>query len=215
MRKAVLIQPAVLLVCTVLLCNPAEPAGVRQNDTSGLFEYIALAVDSERGIVSGCFESHTGWDDRSRSPRFSCRFFFSGKKAGDRYLIAIRQPGVLEHINGWLRLVDPEEESKLYLKLHEIPPGCGNVYPFDLEKGDYFARESRETWLEVRGIAAARAYFHTRPESAAREKRYVVQDDVIKVLSRAEGWVLAEFSGEKIVKGWLRSSDLYPIAPIN
>jgi len=178
---------------------------------SGRYEYLDVALDADNQVITGYFEDHTGWDERIKAPRFSCEFFLFGKKDDNGYRITTWYPGYDEFIRGEFRFVKVNGILNAFIKLQEQHGGCDNVYVFDPEKGDLFELKSEEQWIEIRVISAEKAYFFSEPKSTFKQKSFVIRNDVIQIFVKKGGWVLAQFSGEKKVKGWIRESDLFSI----
>jgi hypothetical protein len=104
--------------------------------------------------------------------------------------------------------------SKARLKLETLPGGCGMTDP-TLAKGDgeELTLSAPGKWKSVRGISATRAYFHKAPDDRTKEKTFVVKNDAVRIYKVQNGWVEAEFGIDKIVRGWLKESDLLPPTP--
>jgi hypothetical protein len=139
---------------------------------------------------------------------FSCIFYLTGKKEGNRASIQTYYPAdkKREIISGEIIFI-PEQEA-LRIKLKESPPG--SMACPDVVQGDLQVRNSKpeSEWLEIRVVKAPRAHFFETPEATAPRKTYVVEGDGVEVLEKRLGWVLATFRGKN--KGWLKEKDLYP-----
>jgi hypothetical protein len=171
----------------------------------GLFE---IAVDPKTNRVTGYYVSQTGLSPDGHGSMFSCIFYLTGKKEGNRASIQTYYPAdkKREIISGEIIFI-PEQEA-LRIKLKESPPG--SMACPDVVQGDLQVRNSKpeSEWLEIRVVKAPRAHFFETPEATAPRKTYVVEGDGVEVLEKRLGWVLATFRGKN--KGWLKEKDLYP-----
>jgi hypothetical protein len=208
-----------VLVLLLLLGSPALSfSAAAQNNpsgSSGYYESLLIGVDEKSGGVTGYFEDGTGWDERTKAPLFLCSFFLYGKLQGDAYQITTWYPdSILEPIKGRLKFTNAGGVSKARVKLEELPGGCGMTDP-DLARGDGEEMElsTPGKWSSVRSVSAARTYFHKTPDARTKEKTFVVKHDAVRILKAQHGWVEAEFGTDKVVRGWLKESDLLPPGP--
>ena len=211
-----------VLLSLFLLGSPAlsfpavaqnKPAG-----SSGHYDSLLLGVDENGRVVTGYFEESTGWNESTRSPQFTCAFFLFGKLQGDAYPITTWYPGsdVSAPIKGDLKFITVNGVTKAHLKLEEEPGGCAMAHPFTRGGGgDELELSSPGTWRSVRVVSSKRAFFHQAPNPRTKEKTYVVRDNVVRVFKVQSGWVEAEFVTDKgkIVRGWLKESELFPLKP--
>jgi hypothetical protein len=175
---------------------------------TGVYGPLTLAHNEKSARLTGYFESRTGWDSRTRSPRYSCLFILIGEKCGTGYRISLGYPGKPLSIGGELQFEVLDGIPKAHLKLDDIPGGCGNAFPFDLARGNVFERDVRGEWIEIAVVSSQRAYFHTEPDAEMKREDYVVVDDILRIIQKENGWVFAEYVGETITRGWIRESDL-------
>ena len=208
-----------VLMLIFLLGSPALSfsAAAQNNPTgsSGSYDTLLAGIDEQSGVLTGYFEDGTGWDESTKSPRFMCEFFLYGKRQGDAYQITTWYPNDAEAtIKGSLKFMTDGGVSKARLKLEKLPGGCGMTDP-TLAKadGEELTLSAPGKWKSVRGISAARAYFHKAPNDRTKGKTFVVKNDAVRIFKVQNGWVEAEFGIDKIVRGWLRESDLSPLSP--
>lgn len=162
---------------------------------------LSIAVNDD--VITGFYENHTGWDAKLQAPRFSCLFFFVGRKEGSVVEITTSD------IKGVLELL---EEDKVRISLEEEPGGCWNVEPRFDEGGVIFELTEGENWKFIRMVSSERAYFYDHPEEKEQGKSYVIKGDVLRISEVEGGWVWAEYRGSQgITKGWIKESDLYGI----
>jgi hypothetical protein len=174
---------------------------------SGFYGLFQIAVNPKTQAVTGYYVSQTGLGPDGVSPRFSCIFYVTGKKEGEKVSIQTYYPeDKKEIILGEIKFF-PENNS-LRLKLKEQPNGSMACPMVASEEGDQMIRDSAAEWIEIRVIKAKRSHFFESPEAIAPRKTYVVQGDGVQVYESRPGWVLATFEGKN--KGWLKEKDLYP-----
>ncbi len=177
---------------------------------SGHYGPMTVGIEGSGDRVTGYYESYTGWDENLNAPRFSCIFYFSGERNGDRYDITSWFPGKeQDSIAGNLSFTSQGREPKLRLQLEEDHGGCWNVRPFEGE-GSQLSLTQAGTWTSVRTVANQRAYFHRRPSGANQQQSYVIAGDVLKIYETRGDWVYAEFGTQRTTRGWIKLSDLQP-----
>ncbi len=185
------------------------------NDISGIYDYgsLIIAYNKENGLVSGYYENHTGWDERTNSSRFACIFYFEGERASNSNLIRIKSwyPDEFPSegsIYGDFKISD---DGKLLIKLDEDHGGCGNVQHFSGEFVD-FSLEELKDWIAIRFVKSDKAHFYKNPNEKDVMKAYVIRGDVLKVLKIEGEWLYIEYhnlDSGKISKAWVKDGDLY------
>jgi hypothetical protein len=210
------------LLALLLLCAPAfnfsAVAQDKPSSMSGNYDNeLMIGVDEKSGLLTGYFETGTGWDESTKSPRFVCAFFIYGKPQADAYQITTWHPeSAGETIKGRLKFMTVGGVARAHIKLDELPGGCGMAYPFlAQEAGSELSLLTPARWTAVRAVSAKRAFFHKAPNPRTQEKAYVVRGNAVRVLKAQTGWVEAEFAtaNDKIVRGWLKESDLFALSP--
>ncbi|WP_009545076.1 hypothetical protein [Crocosphaera subtropica] len=166
---------------------------------------MIIGVDNAQNAVTGYFKSTSGWDEELGIPRFSCRFYFSGKAIQDSYTIKSWHPGEDRVIEGSLTF----ENQMLRIKLNEEHGGCPNVRHFASDEGTEFRLSSPGNWTSIAMVSDKKAYFYQAPDLSTRRNSYLIQGDVVKIFQLQNGWVDAEFGQESIRRGWIKVSDLY------
>jgi hypothetical protein len=173
---------------------------------------LSIAVDTARNLVTGYYESYTGWDEVAQAPRFSCIFFLSGSLREGRAQIASWYPGDTDVIYGTLVPGRQDTTTAVTVTLESEHGGCHNVMHFATDGGATMHRTKVRDWIALRVAKAERAYFHTEPDGSTKRRAYVVAGDLVGVTDRTDGWVFAEYRGKKVTRGWIREQDLYPVA---
>lgn len=215
MREAGMIAQSIgrrpwLLVSLVLMLL-FSCSNLAAENMTGVYGPLTLAHDEKSLRLTGYFESYSGWDSRTRSPRFSCVFFLSGEKYGDVYRIELGSPGEALTIRGEMFFQKTDGIPSVHLKLDDIPGGCGNTFPFDLARGNVFKQDFRGKWIEIRVVSAERAYFYVQPDEGTKRSDYLVLDDILRILKKENGWVYAECVRDAITRGWIREADLFAL----
>jgi hypothetical protein len=190
--------------------KPTTPSGNYDNE-------LFVGLDEKSGLLTGYYETGTGWDESTQSPRFVCAFFLYGKLQGDAYQITTWYPGSPERpIKGRLKFTMKEAVAQAQLKLDELPGGCGMANPsLAQDAGSELSLLAPAGWTSVRAVSAKQAFFHKAPNPRTKEKAYVVKNDAVRVFKVQNGWVEAEFGTDKdkTVRGWLKESDLFALTP--
>jgi hypothetical protein len=218
--KSIFISLSIIL----LLAGASQyPLAARQNEgkraaapdaSSGYYDSILIGIDKERGELTGFFKEYTGWDDETKSPRFSCIFFIYGKLQGDTYRITTWYPGDNEYINGELKFVVAEGLSQVSVRLEEEHGGCWNVHPFARDVGlGALGLEKRGDWIGVRVVSANKTFLHKGPKAQLKGRAYLVKHDPVRVFKLQAGWVEVEYGTDKVVRGWIKETDLFSPYP--
>jgi hypothetical protein len=188
--------------------GPAATHGV-----SGFYPPLLIGIDPGTGLLTGFFESHTGWDETLKAPRFHCVFYVHGRYADGAYQVQTWYPGTPGVIPGTITFSYANRQWRLHMTLTDTHGGCWNVYPFDTQQGNTFTRETPGAWLAIRLVSAPRAYFHRQPEARTKRQAYVVRYDVVRLFDSKDGWVEAAYGTDKTTRGWLREQDLFGSTP--
>jgi hypothetical protein len=166
----------------------------------GSYDNGVLSIGINDDLVTGFYENHTGWDEKTQAPRFSCLFFFVGRIDKSKVEIAS------SYSKGTIELLG---NDKVKISLEEEPDGCWNVEPRFDEEGVIFELTERKEWKSIRIVSSERAYFYNSPDETERGKSYVIEGDILKVLELEGSWVKGEYCGSQgITAGWIKESDL-------
>ena len=181
---------------------------------SGTSYQLVLGVDPETKVITGYYESYTG-----RNAQFSCIFFLRGEAKGEPpYRVRTWYPADEDDSDAIDGEIWPEDDGVM-VQLKEEHGGCWNVQHFADEGGTGFASWEKGAWRGVRVVASEKAYFHDKPDEAARRKAYLVTGNPLRVFKTTPGWVDGEYegysgAGKKVVtKGWIRERDLFRDTP--
>lgn len=214
--------PSIILFLAFLIGNfPLESFAVGQNKPSGRSgnydNLLLIGVDENSEELTGYFEDAVGWDESTKSPRFTCAFFLYGRLRGDAYEITTWYPEMGDPIKGELKFVTVDKISRAQIKLEELPGGCGMAHPsLTQDGGDELELSAPGNWTSVRAVSAKQAFFHKATDSRTKTKAYVVRGDAIRVFRVQNGWVEAEFGArgsKKEPRGWIQESALFTAVP--
>jgi hypothetical protein len=200
MRPFIAALGLLLLAPLSALAAPPVSAGA-YNDA------MLIGYDPATGIVRGYFDMQRG-----EQPSFSCIFYLHGKLAGSRAAIETFFPPTPkdEVIKGELDLTDA---SHFQVRLASEHGGCGMVESFaDANQPASFDLATARPWVSVAVVKAAKAYFYDSPGGQAHRKAYLVKGDGVGVRAARPGWIEVDYTGgDKMVSGWLRAADVYPL----
>jgi hypothetical protein len=206
----------ILVNASILLVLSAAAIQAQQRITAGVYESLILAVESD-GTLTGYFKEGTG-DDGKGNPRFSCIFFFRGEaKAEELFEVRTWHPAFPDEvIDGELRRSELGGKPAVNLRLFGEHGGCWNVAPaLKDEEGVDFELTTRGTWKSMRMVSAERAYFHSSADPKARQRAYVVKNDIVFVFDKKGDWMDVQFlSGSgKPTRGWMPTTVFYGLDP--
>ncbi|NPV02007.1 MAG: hypothetical protein HPY53_11565 [Brevinematales bacterium] len=192
------------IIFTMLVLSAGLIFGAVQKGVSGKYDALVLAYSADGKTVSGYHKNATGYDEASGSPKFVCEFYFTGKQNGSQYDISVIDIDGSIITEGELTPM----KNAVKLRLNDDPGACWNVIGGLTDEGAELSPCEPAKWIEIRMVVSQKAYFHSEPDSAKKLKSYVIKGDALRVYEKKNGWVLAEFEGAKIVKGWIKESDL-------
>ena len=201
-----------LIFLLALLCTLPCRAGVEI--LPGYYGSLRIGFNPDTRVITGFYENYTGWDEGMQKPQFSCVFYLRGNIAGDPpYPITTWYPSDQpeEIIEGQLNVTQTSEDYFLSIHLNEEHGGCANVEHFaDMESAD-FSMDEQIPWREIRVVSSEQAFFHDAPGAQQKPDFQLDRGAAIGVLDSRPGWVYTEENEEDLViKGWIRSEDLYP-----
>jgi hypothetical protein len=204
-----------LILAIAIGLSISSTAGIGQDKIkprSGQYDELLIGIDQDKGVVTGFYENGTGWDEKTKAPRFVCSFYLYGEMRGDSFKIATWWPGDdrEETINGQLTF---NADGSVSIHLESEHGGCWNVNHFADKDPSNHSLDKPGSWTSVRVVKLRRAYFHDKADERTRRRSYVVKGNVIKVFADMPGWILAEYGEEKTSKGWIKESDLYDFRP--
>jgi hypothetical protein len=167
---------------------------------------LKLSYDSTNKKVTGYFEDYTGLGEQNSNPRFSCIFYIEGTVTGNKIDIKSYYPSDKGNdlIQGAIEILT---DKKVKIKLLKEHGGCWNVQHFADEQVT-FTLEKKQTWMQIRYVSVAKAYFYSGNSENQRLKSYLINGNFI-CIDKIEGqWAYCTYFGLKTTKGWLMLSDL-------
>jgi hypothetical protein len=172
----------------------------------GYYDDMLIAYNPANEMITGYFESATGFDEETRSPRFTCIFYLEGRLENNEASLKTYYPADTsgDLIVGSIKV---NAENSISIKLPEEHGGCWNVFHF-ADSAVNFRLTTPEKWLEIRFVEARKTYFYSSSNENARSDSYLVRGDVVRIDSIANEWVHGIFVGNKETKGWLKTEAL-------
>lgn len=163
---------------------------------------LRMAYDSESKKITGYYENYTGWDEKTKAPRFSCIFYIEGTVSEQKVKIKTYYPEDKNEdtIEGHIEIVNNET---IYIVLPEEHGGCWNVQHF-ADKPDKFKLVKETNWIQIRYVDTEKCYFH----KSKKLKSFVIKGDIVYVEKIEGDWALCSYFGKKTTKGWLKVADL-------
>jgi hypothetical protein len=198
----------VLFAAFALLFIAPPPALAAPPISAGAYnDAMLIGYDPATGIVRGYFDMQRG-----EQPSFSCIFYVHGKLVGSKAAIETFFPATPkdEVIKGDLDLTDA---SHFQIRLKDEHGGCAMVESFaDASQPASFDLATARPWTSVAIVKASRAYFYDSPTSKTHRKGYLLKGDGVGVRVARPGWIAVDYTGgDKMVSGWLKAADVYPL----
>lgn len=197
----------VLTIVTTLLLSGTT---FGQTITSGKYEpSLQLAFNSKTKKLTGYFKESTGWDEATKSPRFSCSFYIEGAVENREFNISTYYPGDKKDdtIAGIIKALD---KNRLEIKLQNDHGGCWNVQPFS-DKPVEFKLGKKKPWIEIRYVTANKTHFYSKKSPTTKRKAYLVKNDLVYIEKIESNWAYCRYFGKRVTKGWIKISDLNKI----
>lgn len=166
---------------------------------------LTLAFDPKTKQLTGFYENHTGWDEQTKAPTFSCVFYMEGVLQ-DSSKITTYYPAYKSEdmIEGILKIAN---DSTITIKLMEDHGGCSNVQNFAYDPV-VFTVTKKMNFIQVRYITAEKTFFHSDKSADKKLKAYLIKGDYTYVEIVENEWAYCAFYGKKVTKGWVRIADL-------
>jgi len=194
----------VLILLTVLFCSSIQES---PKFISGKYDNeLHLAFNPNNNIVTGYFNSATGYDESTDRPKFTCVFYLEGKLENNKVNIESYYPLKKEDdlILGAINLID---NSHLSIKLSEDHGGCWNVQPFSNAPINYELSE-KHTWIEIRYISKEKANFYSDKNDSSMRKSYLIKGDIVYIDRIEDNWAYCNYYGVKTTTGWIKLESL-------
>jgi hypothetical protein len=178
---------------------------------SGLYGNLTLGVDGT--TVTGVFSDARTGNGTEDAPQFSCLFVFRGilgSEPDGTMKVTVWSPPDVATTNGTLTA----EKDTVKLRLEGDPPGCSAT-------GDEFVSAAYEEpsikdgkWTSVRLVSVATAAVREAPVDGSSARTRLTKGEVVVVYRRIGPWLEGEdLNARRVVRGWLRESDLAPDHP--
>lgn len=191
-----------LFTLIILICSNHYAQELNSGDYNGLL----LAYDSNNQMITGYYEDHTGWDENTQSPKFSCIFYLEGKVIGSKAEINTYHPGYRFYFPN-KGTIEINSDTSIVLNFHDPDAAnCSNVRSF--EKASRFILNKKSSNKQIRYISKEKAYFHAKTNDNSRLRAYVIQGDIVYVEKTTNEWAYCSYSGKKVTKGWIKLADL-------
>lgn len=168
---------------------------------------LRLAYDSQSNKITGYYENFTGWNEDTKTPRFSCIFYIEGDFSGQKTTIKTYFPEDNKNedtIEGYMEVVN---EETINIKLPEDHGGCWNVQHF-ADKPEAFKLEKNFNWIQIRYVNTTKSYFYKEQSNDKKLKSYLIKGDIVFIEKIENEWVFCSYFGKKTIKAWLKVSDL-------
>ena len=181
-----------------------------QDLLSGEYDFgMNIAFDKQNSKVTGYFENYSGWDEETKSPRFSCIFYIEGKVDSSIVTIDTYYPGdkTEDKIIGSLKI---ESDCSLSIMLPVEHGGCWNVYHF-VDSYTKFDLLHSNDFIQIRFVTSPKAFFYTDTLNDEKSKSYVIKNDFLYITEIQGEWAFCTFSGKKTTSGWIKLEELNEI----
>jgi hypothetical protein len=167
---------------------------------------MKLAYNPSNKVITGYYESYTGYDETTGNPQFSCIFYIYGTYTGTVSDIQTYYPTdkIEDMIIGSFKITDSVNIS---IKLPEEHGGCWNVSHFADDFVDFRLDEITD-WLEIRYIESDKSFFYMDTNEESIRKAYIIKGDLIYIDKFENDWVHAIYYGNTITEGWLKKETL-------
>ncbi|HEX8013860.1 MAG TPA: hypothetical protein VF465_01385 [Flavobacterium sp.] len=180
-----------------------------QKVISGEYEMgLKLSYDASKNLLTGYFESYTGWDEQTQNSQFSCIFYIEGKVTGNKFNVKTYYPEDKKEdlILGTVEIVN---NKTIKIKLPEEHGGCWNVMHF--VENPKFDLEKKSNWIQIRYVDKAKAYFYKNKSDQNPSKIYLVKGDAVCIDKIENGKAFCTYFGKKTSKGWVNVAELNKI----
>jgi hypothetical protein len=178
-----------------------------QKISSGAYDLgLKLAFDNKSNKLSGYFENYTGWDEDTKSARFSCIFYIEGTVEGLKVKIKTYFPTDKKEdiIEGNIEIVN---NKSVKIKLPEEHGGCWNVQHFADEAAKFDLQKSTN-WIQIRYTETDKTYFYNGKSIDKKSKAYLVKGDFVCIDKIDGDWAYCTYFGKRTTSGWIQLKDL-------
>lgn len=178
-----------------------------QSIASGEYDSgLKLAFDSETNKLTGYFESYTGWDDETKSPKFSCIFYLEGSVDSAKFTVRSYYPENRpeDAIGGFMEIIS---DSSITLQLTEEHGGCWNVQHFT-DEPVLFQLTKEAGWRQINYVIAEKTFFYSEKSDDKIRNAYLVKNNFVCIDQLEDEWAHCTFFGEQVTTGWMKTADL-------
>ncbi|NMM50660.1 hypothetical protein [Marinigracilibium pacificum] len=172
---------------------------------SGVYGYgtLKIAVDEESDSISGYFQNSI-----NRSGNWDCRFYFKGKLENDTFNITLGSisdfPVRIEPVKGKIY----GKNDQITLKLSDaFDADCWRVIQGAEYSGFSFPLDTEKNWTSIE-IIKEKTYFYSQPSYENKSNSYVIENDLIFISDKNNGWLFGEYHGKVITKGWIQNGSI-------
>ncbi|OYU85533.1 MAG: hypothetical protein CFE24_01120 [Flavobacterium sp. BFFFF2] len=216
--KVILISSSALLIaalkntlmsclCRTLLVTLFAVVSFGQSIKSGQYGTLSLAFDPATKKLTGYFEDHTGWDEQTKAPRFSCVFYIEGLVTGNTFEVSTYYPNdkFEDTIIGEIEIVN---NQTVKIKLPNDHGGCWNVQHF-ADEPVAFNLDQPASWKQIKFVTKNKSYFYSDNAEHKKQNSFLVKNDFVHIDKRVGKWAFCTFFGDKkATKGWMKMADL-------
>jgi len=86
---------------------------------------------------------------------------------------------------------------------------CNDI--LDLTDGVDVNFSKARPYIGCRAVSKARTYLYSAAVDSSKTRMYLVRGDFIMILGVKENWVNVEYIGKKVISGWIRKDELFPV----
>jgi len=182
------------------------------NLVSGRYGEMSIGIDSNNNLT-GVYEYYDAWDESYKEYMKICKFYFSGQMSKNNPVINIdaNWPGTTQKLKGIIKINIINDTTQVGLVLNEIPYGYAAV---DFTKENEYVRKLNEkkNWSQINLIKPAKIKLYDFPDLSTVNKAYLIKNDIVKVLSKTDGWYEIEYNppndNSKSIIAWIREGDI-------
>jgi len=176
--------------------------------TSGIYDdYFFLGYNDSSRKLSGYID-YQPYQKVSGSIQIGCRFYIigiPGLQANSFNLTVYFNTDSSVKRKGTLKV----QKDKVYLKIDDIVPSCSSVMDFTGDKGAMFTLSEPRKFFDLGMVEKEKTFIYNKSGNTIEKlKKYLVKGDYVNILQEEEGWLLIEFIGKKVSRGWIKKEDI-------
>ncbi len=180
-------------------------------DIAGDYDNILHIAISEKDSRLSGFISYAPYENDPKLIQIECKIFFEAtfnKNLKNDYLninIYSLNTDSFYKKEGEIKI----DSNKIFLKIKNNIPSCSSVLDFTDKKGALFYLTKKVRYNNFNFIKTDKAIIYQKPEDGYKTKKYLIKGDVVNVLKSEGEFILVEFYGQKVTKGWIHSNELF------